>query len=104
MLRTEREKKRVLGCGSLQLEVELAAEALPQRETPRLVDAAAERCVKYQLHAARFVEESLEDERLLRRHHAEERAGVGEIRDDLFRAPERDAGFIHQLTRDAFKS
>ena len=67
VLRPEREQQRVLGRRRLQLEVELPAESLAQREAPRLVDAAAERRVQHELHAAGLVEEPLEDERLLRR-------------------------------------
>ena len=51
----------------LQLEIELAAEALAQREPPRAIDAAAERRVDHELHAARFIEEALEHDGVLRR-------------------------------------
>ena len=71
VLRPERQQQPVLGGRRLQLEVELAAEPLAQRQAPGLVDAAAERRVQHELHAARFVEEALEDQRLLRRQHAE---------------------------------
>ena len=70
VLRPEGEQERVLGRGRLQLEVELAAELLAQGQRPGAVDAAAERRVQHELHPARFVEEALEDERLLRRDHA----------------------------------
>ena len=52
VLRPERQQQRVLGRRRLQLEVELAAEALAQRQAPRLVDAAAEGRVQHELHAA----------------------------------------------------
>ena len=52
VLFAERQQQRILRGGSLQLEVELTAEALPQRQCPGLVDAAAERRVQHQLHAA----------------------------------------------------
>ncbi len=94
MLRTERQQKRVFGGRCLQLEVELAAEALAEREAPRLVDAAAERRVQDELHAARLVEESFQNERLLRRDRAERCARVGEIGDGLLRRRRRGAGFI----------
>ena len=84
VLRPEREQQRVFGGRGLQLEVELTAEPLAQREAPRLVHAAAERRVQHELHAARLVEEALEDERVLRRQHAERGASGGEIGDDLF--------------------
>ena len=74
VLRTERQQQRVFGGRRLQLEVELAAEALAQRQPPRLVDAAAERRVQHELHAARFVEEPLEHQRLLRRQRRRARA------------------------------
>ena len=57
----------VLGRRRLQLEVELAAEALAQRQSPGAVDAAAERRMDHQLHAAGFVEEALEHDRVLGR-------------------------------------
>ena len=56
----ERQHDRVLGGRRLQLEVERAAEALAQRQAPGAVDAAAERRVDDELHAAGFVEEALE--------------------------------------------
>ena len=87
VLRTERQHQRVFGRRGLELEVELPAEALAQREAPRLVDAAAERRVQDQLHAAGLVEEALEDERLLRRHRAERRAAP--LRDSLRAARRR---------------
>src|SRR5207245_3319827 len=94
VLRAEREQQAVLGGGRLQLEVELAAESLAQGEAPRLVDAAAERRVQHELHAARFIEEALEDDRVLGRQHAERRAAFGEIVDRLFRAGKRQTGFV----------
>ena len=83
MLRSERQQQRVFGRRRLQLEIELPAESLAQRQAPRLVDAAAERRVQHELHAARLVEEALEHERLLRRHGAERGARLGEIGDRL---------------------
>ena len=83
VLRPEREHQRVFRRGGLQLEVELTAEALPQREPPCPVHTAAEGRVQHELHAARFVEEPLEDERPLRRNHAERAVSLGEIRKRL---------------------
>ncbi len=85
MLRSEREEQRVLGGRRLQLEVELAAEPLAQRERPGAVDAAAERRVQHELHAARFVEEPLEHERLLRRDDSQRRAAGREVLEQLLR-------------------
>src|SRR5690606_12179963 len=49
MLWTERQHQGVLGRCRLELEVELPAEPLSQREPPGLVDAAAERRMQDQL-------------------------------------------------------
>ena len=88
----EREDDRVLGGGGLQLEVELAAEALAQREAPGAVEPAAVGRVQHELHAAALVEEALEHERLLRRHHAERALGGGQVLDRLARGGLADAG------------
>jgi hypothetical protein len=50
-----------------------------------------ERCVEHELHAARLVEEALEDECVLRRQDAENAVALGEIRDDLLGSGERNA-------------
>ena len=71
MLRPEREHQRVFGGRGLQLEVELPAEALAKRQAPGPIDAAAEGRVQDQLHAAGFVEETLEHERFLGGDHPE---------------------------------
>ena len=62
VLIAERDDDAVVGGGGLQLEVERAAEALAQRESPRSVDARAERRVQHELHAAPFVEEPFGDD------------------------------------------
>src|SRR5207244_3212934 len=74
------------GGGGLQLEVERHAEALPEREAPRAVDAAAERRVHDELHAAGLVEEAFGDDTALRGHRAEDRTRFGEVADDLLGA------------------
>src|SRR5580704_19171565 len=56
----ERQHDVILGGRRLQLEIEGAAEALAQRQAPRPVDAAAERRMNDELHAAGLIEESLE--------------------------------------------
>ena len=83
MLRTEREQNRVFGSRRLQFEVELPAESLPQRKTPRLVDPAAERRMQHELHSAGLVKEPLEHQRLLRRDDAKRAAAFGKVIDDL---------------------
>ena len=64
VLLAEREDDAVVGRRRLQLEVEGDAEALAQRQAPGAVDAAAERRVQHELHAAAFVEEALGDDRV----------------------------------------
>ena len=79
----ERQNDVVFRRRRLQLEIELAAEALAEREAPGLVDAAAIGRMDHQLHAACLVEEALEDERLAGRQGAERAVGRAEIIDDL---------------------
>jgi hypothetical protein len=96
VLRPERQQQPIVGRRGLQLEVELAAEPLAQREAPRAVEPAAERRVQEELHAARLVEEPLEDECLLRRKRPEQAAGLAEIEHDLERRGAREARFVRE--------
>jgi hypothetical protein len=86
----------VLGRRRLQLEVELAAEALAQREPPRLVDPAAERRMEHELHAAGLVEEAFEHERVAGGNDPQRPAPLGEILDRLGRAVLVQAGLLDQ--------
>ncbi len=61
MLLGERNDDAVVGGRGLQFEIEGAAEALAQRQSPGAVDAGAEGGVENELHAAGLVEESLGD-------------------------------------------
>ena len=79
----ERQHDVVLGRRRLQLEVELAAEALAQRQPPGAVDAAAIGRVDHQLHAAGLVEEAFEHDRVLRRQAAERRMAGAQVLDEL---------------------
>ena len=81
--RRQRQHDRVLGGRRLQLEVELEAEALAQREAPGAIDPAAERRVDDELHPAALVEEALEHDGRLRRHGAERGLGGAEVLDEL---------------------
>ena len=65
MLRTERNHDRVIGRCGLQLEIERTAKAFSQCQTPGAIDPAAERRMQNELHSARFIEEALQDQRLL---------------------------------------
>src|SRR5215472_133593 len=86
MLLSERNIQAVVGGGCLQFKIKRTAEALAQRKTPGFIDAATERRVDDELHAATLVEEALGDDGLLRGNRAENRAACDEIFDNLFRA------------------
>ncbi len=75
----------VVGRGRLELEVEGAAEPLPEREPPGPVDARAERRVDHELHPAGLVEEALDDDGLERRHSAERALSRLDVFDELLR-------------------
>ena len=96
MLRTKRQDDRVLSRRGLQLEVEGAAEALAQRQSPGAVDAAAERRVQHQLHPACFIEEPLEHQDLLGGDGTEDLPCRGEILDNRARARLVDPDRVHQ--------
>src|SRR3954469_21842336 len=83
MLRSERQQQCVFSRRGLKFEVELTTEPFPQRESPRAINAAAERRVNDELHAARFIEEALDDERVLRRQATEDAVGVGEVGEEV---------------------
>ena len=85
----ERQHDAVLGGRRLQLEIELAAEALAQRQPPGPVDAAAVGRMHDELHAAGLVEEALQHDGLLRGQAAERALGRGEILDQLKGWPPR---------------
>src|SRR3989454_11228943 len=85
MRRAERQNDALLRRRRLQLEIEALAELLAQSEAPGAVDAAAERRVQHELHAARFVEEALEHQRLRGRNGAERALALAEIGRDLLR-------------------
>src|SRR3954449_13535956 len=96
MLRPKREQQRVVGGRGLELEIELAAESLTEREPPRLVDTASEGRVQHELHAAGFIEEALEHERLLRRDDTKRPVAFSEVVDDLLGGAVIQAGFGYQ--------
>ena len=60
-----------LACNS---KIERPAKTFAKRQSPRAVDAHAEGRVNHKLHAARFVEETFEQNFILRRHHADRAA------------------------------
>src|SRR5688500_5326639 len=81
--RPQRKNHAFFGGGCLELEIEALAELLAKRETPRAVHAAAERRVQDELHAARLVEEALDDELFRGRNDAEAALAFREVFGDL---------------------
>ena len=92
----QRQDQRVLGGSGLQLEVEGAAKALAQGQTPAPIDAAAEGRVDDELHAAGLVEKAFEDDRVQCGQCAERQPGGGKIVDGLLGRGPADADFIDQ--------
>ena len=58
----QRENDVVFGRGGLKLEVELAAEAFPKGEAPGAIDAASVGRMDHELHAARLIEKSFQND------------------------------------------
>src|SRR6266516_1822013 len=83
MLRTERDHDRVVRCRCLQLEIERTTKTFSQCETPGAIDSTAERRVQNELHSARFIEETLDHERLLGGKRTERSISIGKVIGDL---------------------
>ncbi len=81
----ERYVDAVIRCRCLQLEVETTAEALAQRQSPRLVQAATEGCMQDELLPSALIEEALGDDRLLGGHSAQYAAAGDDVGDQLQR-------------------
>ena len=96
----ERDHDPIVGRRSLELEVERPAELLAQREAPRSIDPAAERCVQHELHAPGFVEEALRDQQILAGQGAECGSACGEIGHELLRGAHDHAGLDDHPGRD----
>ena len=79
VLRSQREHDAVVVGAGLQLEIETAAEPFAQRQAPGPVYARAQRRVDHELHAARLVEEPLEDDFFAGGHQADS----GQLRVDV---------------------
>src|SRR5262249_16410980 len=73
----QRQDDRVFGCRGLQLKIELTAETLSERESPRPVQPAAKRRVNHELLTPALVKEPLDHPRLPRRHRSERDPGCG---------------------------
>ena len=90
----QRDVQAVVGGGGLQLKVEGAAEAFAQRQSPGLVDAAAEGRVDDQLHAAAFIEEAFGDDGVERGNFTENGAAGDDVFDELFGGGVVEAAFV----------
>ena len=80
----ERDVESVVGSGRLQFEIEAAAKALAQGESPGLVDAAAKWRVDDELHPSAFVEEAFRDDCLLRGYVSQYGSAFERVLNELF--------------------
>src|SRR5258708_23510375 len=85
----QRNVQPVVGSGSLKLEIETAAKAFPQRQSPGFVDARAKGSVNDQLHAPGFIKKALGYDRALRRNIAQNSTAFENVLHGL-----RGAGFL----------
>jgi hypothetical protein len=92
VLRSQREQQGILGGRGLELEVELAAEPLPERQAPGPIHSAPKGGVDDKLHAAGFIEEPLGDDGLLRGQAAEQALSLAEVLDELMSGRPRRIG------------
>ena len=99
MLLGQGDIEAVVGGRRLQFEIEAAAEALAQRQSPGFVDASAERRVDDQLHAAAFVEEALGDDGGLSGNIAQHRASLQDVLNRLLGAGIVQPAFFLQPAR-----
>src|SRR5205823_11412927 len=94
--RPKRKNNRILCRGCLQLKIERPAEAFAQRESPRAIQATAERRMNYDVRAAVLVKESFDDDLFLRRHRAERDLRHREVFHDLLGGSLRDSHLVSQ--------
>jgi hypothetical protein len=94
--RRQRQDDVVLGCGRLELEVELSAKALAQGQTPSSVDATAERGMNDQLHPASFIKEALQHDRFMGWQATEDGCAGGKIFHELFGRGRGDADILNE--------
>ena len=92
----QRQHDGVFTGGSLQFEVEGAAETLAQGQAPGAVDAAAERRVDDQLRATGLVEKPFHQQCVLRGQGAEGLARAGQVFHQLFGAGQVQAEGLRQ--------
>src|SRR5207237_607328 len=86
MLSPERDDNRIVGGRGLEFEIKRSTKTFPQRQPPRAIDPIPEGRMQNELHPARFIEETLHHERLLRWNRPERAISVGEIIRNLLRS------------------
>src|SRR5262245_6823323 len=94
MLLHQRNNDAVIGDGSLQLAIEIDAEAFPERQPPSAVDAVPPRRVNNQLHSTRFVEEAFCNDLGLSGNTSQNRSGFFNIVHNLFSDAVRNTSFF----------
>ena len=96
MLLPERDHDAVVRRCRLQLEIESPAEPLPQRKTPRAVDARAKGSVQHKLHSTTFIKEAFRNDLPLSRKRAECRDAGTHIERCLFRPAAIQGALSHE--------
>src|SRR5262245_58439543 len=94
VLRAKRQYDAVIIRRGLQFEIKTTTKALPQCQTPRPINSAAKRCMNDQLHSTRLIEESFENDLLLRRNQANGSSLGRHVLNRLARGPTGDATFV----------
>src|ERR1041384_644241 len=102
MLCSKRDDDRLVGGRGLELEIERSTKTFSEGETPSAIDSISEWRMQNKLHSARFVEEPLHHERLLRRNRSKRAIRVGEIIGDLLRRFRRQFQFSREPSCDVF--
>ena len=102
MSRGQRQHDVVLSGCRLELEVELATEALAQRQPPSPIDAAAIGRVDHELHSTRLIEEAFEDEGILRWQATESAVRGAQIVDQLLGSRATKSKILRQPPQRAF--
>src|SRR6516162_2971329 len=102
MSRGQRQNDIVLSGCRLKFEVELATEALTQRQAPGPIDAAAVGRMDHELHSAGFIEEALEDEGILLRQATQRAIRGSQILDQLLGRRAGKSKILHQPPQRAF--
>src|SRR5262245_36684279 len=100
--RSQRQDDVVFSGRCLKFEVELAAEALTQRQAPGAIDTAAVRRMDHELHSAGLIEEALEDEGVLLRQATESAIRCPQILDQLLAGRSGKSKILHQPSQCAF--